>query len=171
MWGDPVRSPCTSLSLSLSLSLSRSPPFSAVSHCVLNATPAVAVEESATGMATAIQETRALMDAAANAKHHRQLAELEEQYQMREAETQLKLLIVGSLDGLLQAPAAAEGSGARLQALMTKYRAAWATRPYCEREDEREGEREDEREDGDDSAGEQRQAQAEPLGEDDSAMH
>ena len=103
------------------------------------------------------------MDAAANAKHLRQLAELEEQYQMREAETQLKLLIVGSLDGLLQAPAAAEGSGARLQALMTKYRAAWATLPYCEREDERE--------DGDDSAGEQRQAQAEPLGEDDSAMH
>ena len=114
-------------------------------------------------MATAIQEIRALLEAGAEAKHLGQLAQLEAQYEMREAETQLKLVIVESLEGLLQA-AAAEGSGARLQALLTKYRAAWATLPYCERDDEGE--------DGGDSAAEQRQGRAGPLAKDesDSAM-
>ncbi len=128
----------------------------------------VAVEDSAAGMATAIQETRRLTAVGTESKHLRQLAELETKYQMREAETQLKLVIVESLEGLLhsqlsgQPPAAAEGSGMRLQVLMTKYRAAWSTLPYC-----------DDHIEAATSADEQRQPQAELAAEDnsDSGMH
>lgn len=101
-----------------------------------------AVEESAAGMATAIQETRKLSEPGADSKQLRKLAELESKYQMREAETQLKLAIVESLEGLLHSQlsgqpsaAAAEGSGMQLQVLMTKYRAAWSTLPYCEHDE------------------------------------
>ena len=128
----------------------------------------VAVEDSAAGMATAIQEIRTLTAGGTDSKHPRQLAELETKYHMREAETQLKLAIVESLEGLLhsqlsgQPPAAAEGSGMRLQVLMTKYRAAWSTLPYC-----------DDRIDEAASANEQHRPQAELAAEDnsDSDMH
>ena len=50
----------------------------------------VAVEKSAAGMATAIQEVRTLTAGGAESKQLRQLAEMESKYQMREAETQLK---------------------------------------------------------------------------------
>ena len=121
-------------------------------------------------MATAIQETRTLTEAGASSKHLRKLAELESKYQTREAETQLKLAIVESLDGLLhsqlsgQPPTAAEGSSTQLLVLMTKYRAAWSTLPYCEHDD------------GIDEATskrEQRQSQAElaTVGDSDSNLH
>ena len=89
-------------------------------------------------MATAVQEARALAVASGDKNHQRQLAELESKYEMRESETQLKLVIVESLEGMLQSqfrgepPTAAEGSSARLQVLMTKYSLAWSTLPYCD---------------------------------------
>ena len=101
----------------------------------------VAVEESAAGMATAIEEVRTLTAGGAESKQLRQLAEMESKYQMREAETQLKLVIVETLEGLLQTQlsgqprTAAEGSSAQLQALMTKYCVAWSTLPYCDHDE------------------------------------
>ena len=87
-------------------------------------------------------------------------------HRAREAETQLKLVIIDSLAGLLPQPqqpdtagdgwqrqwqqAAASGtSSMQLQALMTKYSAAWSTLPYCdshEEDDDGDGDAEEEQE-------------------------
>jgi len=129
-------------------------------------------------MATAVQEARALtpVDDDADGEQRRQLAEMVSKHRAREAETQLKLVIIDSLAGLLPQPqqpgtagdgwqrqrqqAAASGtSSMQLQALMTKYSATWSTLPYCgsreeeggddDTEEERE-EREEQEEEGSD---------------------
>ena len=58
-----------------------------------------ALEESAAGMATAIQETRTLT-AAGDQQQADQLADLEARRRARETETQMKLAILGSLEGV-----------------------------------------------------------------------
>lgn len=101
-----------------------------------------AVEDSTTGMATAIREVRALTltTTSADNKQPQKLDEMVSQYQMREAETQLKLAVVESLENALQTQlnsqraAADEGTG-KLQVLMTKYCAAWSTLPYCDHDE------------------------------------
>ena len=86
------------------------------------------LEESATGLATAIQEIRTLTTAGDQLQAG-QLADLEAQRLARETETQMKLTILGSLEGLLQPGGGyTEGSVARL---LTRYSAAWSTLPYC----------------------------------------
>jgi RecA/RadA recombinase len=103
-------------------------------------------------MATAVQEARALtpVDDDADGEQRRQLAEMVSKHRAREAETQLKLVIIDSLAGLLPQPqqpgtagdgwqrqrqqAAASGtSSMQVQALMTTYSATWSTLAYCDK--------------------------------------
>ena len=64
-------------------------------------------------MATAVQEARALtpVDDDADGEQRRQLAEMVSKHRAREAETQLKLVIIDSLAGLLPQPQQHAGTG------------------------------------------------------------
>ena len=86
-----------------------------------------ALEESAAGMAAAIQQIRLLGDDGAG-----HLVRLESLHRQHETETQLKLAIIESLPPLLER---GERSGASVQVLLTKYGAAWSTLPYCDAAD------------------------------------